>query len=142
MEINQPQTRNWWDRNWKWFVPVGCLSLCVLLVGFVALIMSLAFGMMKSSDVYKEAVVRTRANPAVVSALGIPLKEGYFISGNINISGPSGTAELAIPVSGPKGNGTVYLEARKSAGEWTFSKLVVKIEQTGQRIDLLDGKQE
>jgi len=141
MEMEQPQTKNWWERNWKWFVPVGCLSLCVLLVGFVALVMSLTFGMMKSSDVYKEALAKTRANHAVVDALGTPLKAGYMVSGSINISGPSGTAELAIPVSGPKGDGTVYLEARKSVGEWSFTKLVVKIEQTNQRIDLLDEKQ-
>jgi hypothetical protein len=24
--MNQPQERNWWNRNWKWFVPLGCLG--------------------------------------------------------------------------------------------------------------------
>ena len=32
--MNQPQERNWWNRNWKWFVPVGCLGAIVLIVGF------------------------------------------------------------------------------------------------------------
>ena len=44
---------------------------------------------------------------------------------------------LAIPVYGPKGSATVFLEARKSSGEWMFQKLVVDIELTGAQIDLL-----
>ena len=32
--MNQPQERNWWNRNWKWFVPVGCLGAIVSIVGF------------------------------------------------------------------------------------------------------------
>jgi len=51
--MNQPQGRNWWDRNWKWFVPVGCLGSLILFLGFIAAIMLLVFGMMKSSDAYK-----------------------------------------------------------------------------------------
>ena len=94
---------------------------------------------MKSSDVYKEALARAKASPAVAEALGTPIKAGYFTSGNINVSGPSGDAELSIPISGPKGQATIYLEARKSAGEWAFSLLEVEIVETKERIDLLQA---
>jgi hypothetical protein len=128
---------NWWSRNWKWFVPVGCLSTLVLFVGGIVLLMSFVFGMMKSTDVYSQALKRAKADPQVVSALGSPITDGYFTSGSIQESGPSGTAELSIPISGPKGSGTIYLEARKSTGQWSFNKLVVEIEHPNQRIDLL-----
>lgn len=128
---------NWWNRNWKWFVPVGCLSVIILFVAFFALIMTFVFGMMKSSDAYGQALAMARQSPAVVEALGRPIADGYFTSGSINETGPSGNAELAIPISGPKGSGTIYLEARESAGIWTFSKLVVEIDSSGERIDLL-----
>ncbi|HJW08556.1 MAG TPA: cytochrome c oxidase assembly factor Coa1 family protein [Holophagaceae bacterium] len=131
-----PRT-SWWTRNWKWFVPVGCLSLFVILGGFVVLIMSFAFGMMKQSDAYKLALARAKASPAVTEALGSPIHEGTFTSGNVNVNGPSGSAELAIPISGPKAKGTLYLEAQKSTGVWTFSKLVVEVAPSNQRIDLL-----
>src|SRR5690242_7952002 len=113
---------SWWTRNWKWFVPAGCLSLLALLGAFIALTLSFVFGMMKQSDAYQQALARAKASPAVVEALGQPLKEGFFTSGNINVNGPNGDAELAIPISGPKGGGTIYLEANKSTGEWSFSK--------------------
>ena len=138
--LNPPQEPSWWSRNWKWFVPVAVLASIAVMAGFVFAIMWVVFGMMKSSDAYQHALSRARENPAVVSALGSPIKEGYFTSGNINVSGPSGEARLAIPISGPKGEGTIYVVARKSAGEWTYSVLAVSVEQTKQRINLLQER--
>ena len=64
-----------------------------------------------------------------------------MINGRVNINGPSGRAELATPVCGPKSGATVILGWRKSALEWTFLKLVVEIEVTGVRIYLLKKAQ-
>jgi hypothetical protein len=116
---------------------VGCLSTLLLFAGGIALLFSFVFGMMKSSDVYSQALTRAKASPAVIEALGTPITEGYFTSGSIQETGPSGSAELSIPISGPKGAATIYLEARESAGQWSFSKLVVEIATPNQRIDLL-----
>lgn len=135
--MTQAPERNWWDRNWKWVLPAGCLAGIVCVAGLVAFILGIVFGVMRSSDVYKEALARAQASPAVAEALGTPIKAGYFTSGNINVSGPSGDANLSIPISGPKGKATIYLEARKSAGEWSFSLLEVEIAETEERIDLL-----
>ncbi len=132
------QQPSWWGKNWKWFVPVGCLSMVLLVAAFIALIFTFVFGMMKNSTAYSEALERARANPAVSASLGTPIEEGFFVSGNVSESGPSGEAELSIPISGPRGAGTIYLEARKSAGAWTFSRLVVEVDATNERIDLLE----
>lgn len=135
MPPKKPAT--WWQRNWKWFVPVGCLGLLAISTGLVVLIVTIVFGMIKSSDVYKGALARAKADPAVEMALGTPIEEGLFVMGNINISGSSGEADLAIPISGPDDEATIYAVAKKSAGQWTFLTLVVKIKSTGERIDLM-----
>ena len=129
---------SWWQRNWKWFVPVGCLGLLVLFTGFIALIVSVVFGILKSSEVYQVALDAARSEPAVEMALGTPIEEGLFVMGNINVSGSSGNADLAIPISGPEDEGTIYAVAEKSAGQWAFSILEVQIKTTGERIDLLE----
>ena len=131
--------KNWWGRNWKWFVPVGCLGSLVLLAAFIAGILFLVFGIMKSSDVYEESLARAMADPAVVEALGDPIEDGLFVSGNVNISGPSGNANLAIPLSGPRASGTLYAEAVRSEGEWEFTTLVLKLDDPpGGRIELIE----
>lgn len=112
--------------------------MLLLVAGFVFFIMSLVFGVMKSSDAYKMALARAKADPRVMSALGSPIDDGLFVRGKTNVSGTSGEADVAIPISGPKGKGTIYFVASKFAGEWTFSKLMVEIADTKQRIDLIE----
>ena len=128
---------NWWMRNWKWFVPVGCLSMLVLFVGLVGSVALIVFSAMKSTEVYKAALARARAHPSVIEALGSPIKEGLLVSGNANVNGASGEANLSIPISGPNGKGTIYVAASKSLGQWNYLGLIVEITKTHQRIDLL-----
>ncbi len=121
---------------WKLIVSlvVGIFVLFILAAcGFVYLIMS----MLKGSEVAREAMKRATSNPAVVSQLGTPIITGWLVTGSINLNNSSGDADLAIPISGPKGKGTIYLTAHKSEGKWTYSVLDVVIDGGGERIDLL-----
>ena len=137
----EPEAKgNWWRRNWKWFVPTGCLAIAVLFVAFVGSIVIIVFSAIKSTDPYKDAFAKAKMHPAVIEALGSPIKEGFFVSGNTNVNGAAGEANLSIPISGPKGKGTIYAKAEKSLGRWSYSDLVVEIQKTGQRIDLLKGR--
>jgi Cytochrome oxidase complex assembly protein 1 len=137
--LTQPWTPkpNWWKRNWKWFVPLGCFTVALMFLVFLGSIFVIVFSAMKSTDVYKSALSRARANPAVIEALGSPVRDGLLVSGNTNVNGASGESNLAIPISGPKGKGTIYVSANKSLGQWNYSGLVVEVGQTHERIDLL-----
>lgn len=127
--------KGWWERNWKWAVPV----FAVVSVGFlIVAIVGLVSGAFRSSYAYQESIARARANPAVVVQLGEPIEPGWLVSGNINISGSRGEADLAIPVSGPKGKGTIYATARKEADEWHFTQLLFVPESGRPRINLLE----
>jgi hypothetical protein len=137
-----PQT-SWWSRNWKWAAPVGCLVLLLpllALTGFVGAILAIVFGTIKSTDVYEEALSLARSNPAVLEALGQPVEDGWWMSGQINTSGPSGSADIAIPLHGPKGKGTLYAVATKSAGRWEYQTLELEVRGRDERIDLLTAE--
>ena len=120
-------------------MPVGCFTVALQFVIFVGSIIAIVFSAMKSTDIYKAALARAQANPAVIEALGWPIKDGFLVSGNTNVNGASGESNLAIPISGPKGKGTIYVSAKKSVGQWNYSGLVVEVGQTHERIDLLQG---
>ena len=59
-----------------------------------------------------------------------------FLSGNTNLNGASGEADLAIPISGPKGSGTIYVRRRSRPGNGLTSRLEVEVKGTDKRIDL------
>ena len=133
-----PGTRSWWSRHWKWVVPVSVVAPILVCGGFMTLVVTMAFGMIKSSGPYEEAVAAARGDTAVVAALGLPIEEGFFVMGSIEVSPSSGYAELAIPISGPKGGGTIFVVAEKYSGTWTYDQMEVSVDATGEWIDLLD----
>jgi hypothetical protein len=128
--------KNWFGRNWKWVVPVGCLLPILSIAGFALAVFYFVVGVMKESDAYKMALARAQTNPAVIEAIGSPISQTGIVAGNSNVTGPTGEAKLSIPLSGPKGKATLYVEAKKSADIWSFQTMLVKIEKTSERIDL------
>lgn len=126
---------NWWGRNWKWVVPVGCLTPLLCCGGFVTVILGVVFGAIKSSDVYTEAMKRARASQEVIALTGEPIEAGMFPTGNIAIHNLRGNADLTIPISGPKGHASLRAVAERNNGPWEFSKLEV-VSNAGVRIDL------
>lgn len=120
----------------KW-VALGCAAIVLIGVVGVGALLFFVFGAVKKSAPFTEAMARARANPALVAAIGEPIDTGFLISGNVSYEGTGGTASLAIPLKGPKGNGTLYVEATRAAGAWQYQRLEFEPEGGGARIDLL-----
>lgn len=137
MEDNYTEVRkNWWDRNWKWFVPTGCLGLIVLFGLFIAGIFFGVTSMMKDSDAYKESMTIVQHDKSVNNKLGSPIEADGMVSGNISIHNDTGNCDLQIPIKGSKGKGTLFVVAEKR-GKWKYSQMSVYIEATDEEIDLL-----
>jgi len=119
--------KNWFQRNWKWFVPCGCLTLLVCTVGFAVAIFFGVSTAMKSSEPYSMALEMVRADQRVTDAMGTPIEAGRFVMGSINVSGGSGQANLSIPVEGPLKEGEISVEANKRHGMWEMDHLSIKI---------------
>lgn len=131
-----PPGQTWIQRHWKLAASLGCLTFIVLALAFIATVFYLISAAVRSSTPYKESVARAQAHPTVIEQLGSPVEASWLVSGSVNVSGPSGTADLAIPIHGPKGKGNLYVVAKKSAGEWTYTTVVAEIGKS--RIDLLE----
>jgi len=95
------------------------------------------FGIFKGSDAYSDAIAQARSSPAVLHELGQPIEPGWWVSGSINITGPTGSADFATTLRGPIGRGTLYVTAEKQAGRWKYKVLEVAVEGKSERIDLL-----
>ena len=130
---------NWWQRNWKWFVPTGCALILALVAAFVFSLVFFVFSVIRHTDVFRDALDKAKANPQVRAELGEPIREGWWLSGNVNTSGSSGTADISIPLKGANRDGTLYAVAHKSAGEWAYDRLEVAVDGRAERIKLLDG---
>ena len=117
-------------------MPLGCFTVALLFLAFVGSTAVIVFSAMKSTDVYKDALARGKADPAVIEALGSPIKDGFLVLGNTNVNWRLMNPAWRFPISGPKATGT-NLVTNKLLGRWNYSGLVVEVEQTHEHIDLL-----
>jgi Cytochrome oxidase complex assembly protein 1 len=134
------QQRSWFGRNWKWLLPVGCLLPIVAVGGCVAVLVAGIFTALKSSDAYHLSLEAVRSDEQVIAAIGEPMEPSLLVTGNIYVSTQGGHAEVSYGITGPKGEGTVYANGVKEDGEWKFRSLVVQVESTGEKIDVLDNQ--
>jgi hypothetical protein len=111
--------------------------LPVIVIGFIGGVfacVALAFfgimGLMKTSGAYQLAVETARSNPTVQEILGTPVSDGLFTSGSVSESGAEGEADLGIPLSGPRQNGTLRAKAVKEENTWRILTLIL---ETGGR---------
>ncbi len=118
-----PPSRSWFRRNAIWFIPTVILGALAIPAIFIGSILYFVFSLMSSSEPYRFALESARNNHEIIQTLGEPIDTGWFTSGAINLHNDNGDANLSIPVHGPLGSGTIYLEATKSAGRWTYSLL-------------------
>ena len=143
--MNQPETnlhhqpkKSWWQRNWKWIVPTGCLSLIALVVIFVVAVFFTVTSMMKESTPYMESYETATTNSYVIENLGEPIEQSGLLQGNISITNNTGEANISIPLEGSKGTGTIYVIASKYNGTWSYTKMSVYLDSTKETIDLLE----
>ena len=134
-----PQTKNWLARNWLWALPVGCFGMIALTLACIVAAILVFFHLLQQNDVCKEALLRVRSTQQLIEALGEPIEPGWYVSGSIKSDKNFGRADLSMPLSGPKGKGTLSMRAGKHNGVWSFSHLSVLLED-GRRFDLLSGR--
>ena len=117
----------------------GCLGLIVVFGLCAAAIAWFAIGTIKSTDFYTEVMRRAENSPQVREALGTPMESGWSFQGSVNYDNGNGTASLSLPISGPKGSGTLKAEATRQSGQpWQYSVLEMQVEGGGS-IDLKDA---
>jgi hypothetical protein len=94
----------------------------------------------KSTDPYKTAVASATNSPEVQSKLGTPIAPGWIPMGSVNSQGvgenATETADITVPLKGPKASGSVHYAAKKNAGKGEVSDFTVSVEGSGEKINL------
>lgn len=121
--------RGWWDRHWKWAVPVIAAVAIALFVAFILCVLVLGGRMMKSVEPYQHGVALARQEPRVAAALGAPIEEGWLPMGQVS----NDAANLDITLRGPRGKGHLYVKAQREGGQWQYS--VLSFSGEGVRVD-------
>ncbi|RKH04168.1 hypothetical protein D7Y13_31930 [Corallococcus praedator] len=129
--------QGWWNRNWKWAVPVGCLGLMGSCLCFVAIAIGYGYTSFRDMGAYTDALAQAQDDPQVQKALGSPFKPGFPSNTQVSTTNGRTHASFVVPLDGPKADGTLHAVADKDGESWTFRTLYVEL-AGGGRVDLLD----
>ena len=80
----------------------------------------------RAQDPARIAAREALSSDVVMRSIGQPMNVGPFIRGNLVSSNGSGTADLIIPIRGPKGKGTLLEWAQESSGKWRICSLTFR----------------
>lgn len=90
----------------------------------------------RSSDAYALTMATARDSTRFTAALGAPVSEGW-LSHYRFVYGEPPTADLEIPVSGPKANGSLRAAAARAGDKWQMRRLTLHLASASDEIDLL-----
>ena len=111
---------------WVSLGPIASFALFVLAI-FVS-----SNAIMRSTGAYQIAMRQIQDSPCATSSLGTPIESGWMMSGTTSESKKSGSAEVTIPIHGPKGKGNLNVEAKKSDGKWSITSMTLDTD-SGQK---------
>jgi hypothetical protein len=126
-----PKTR------WRRRLLLG-LGAIIAIAAFVAALLAFIEHEIRSSDVYQMSLTRAQRSTDVAGIVGLPVNPGWFVTGEITEStNGGGRATLAIPLSGPRGGGTLHVQAQRQGGNWRLYALQFVSEDRNSSVDLL-----
>lgn len=110
------------------------LALLVVSILLAAALVFALLASLKGSEPYRMSLQALNSDPAAIQILGQPVFGG-IPSGQIQVSGAQGSADLSFSVEGPKGQGVLRVRARKVRGHWVLEETVLETVQGHQRIE-------
>jgi len=81
--------------------------------------------MIRSKEIYQITLKEAQNSPCIAATLGAPLTPRWGAGGSWQEGTEDGSANLSIPVYGPKGKGSLEMEAEKQNGVWKITSLVL-----------------
>lgn len=127
--INQ---KTWWQRNWKWVVPVCGMLLISIIVFFTSGMGGIATDFAQAysdTELYEKAINKAEADPRVQELLGKiqPIDKTAILEGEADYSNNDQTVNSTIRIIGAKGKARMDITAFRKNNEWVYSKINIRI---------------
>ena len=118
--------KNWWNNNWKWFIPMSVISLILAVfissdMGAIGADLTKAYS---DKQLYENALLKVKSNQKVIELLGEiePIDKLAILEGEVKYSDDNRTVNSSIRIKGSTGKGRMDIIADKVNNEWKYKK--------------------
>ena len=128
------EQKNWWKRNWKWFVPVSGISLFLILILSSSNVGEIGVDLVQAysdTELYNNALKKVKSNKKVIELLGEiePIDKLAILEGAVRYSNNNKTVNSSIRVIGKKGKAKMDISANLINNSWAYQKINTRIKK-------------
>lgn len=126
------EQKSWWQKNWKWSLPIlGGIVLSVIIFftsGMDGITTDLAQAYTDTA-LYEKAIEKANANEQVKEVLGEikPIDKLAILEGQVEYSNGMKTVHSTIRIVGSKGKAKMDIAADRISEAWSYTKINIRI---------------
>ena len=130
--------KSWWNKNWKWLVPISGLVLVLIIFIFSIGISGVATDFAQAyseTELYENAIEKVNSEPKVNEILGEiePIDKLAILEGEVKYSNANNTVNSTVRIIGTKGKARMDITADRINNEWNYSKINVRIKKPADK---------
>ena len=139
---NLVENKSWWNKNWKWIIPVFGIFLFSIFTISTTGIGENTFDVIKAyadPDLVETALNKAQENEEVKELLGTleQVDKMAKLEGSVKYSNNDTSVDISVRVKGSKGNGRMRILAERSGGTWEYKKIVIGIKKLKRTIVII-----
>jgi len=131
--------KSWWQRNFKWLVPVALIAAVVAVVFSFTGSMGDFAQAYADMPLYEKAHNKAASDNRVAEKLGTlkPIDKMTVAEGAVNYSEDGNAMNGTITLKGSKGKGKMDINAIKVNGAWQYNSIKVRLKNPDSEIVVL-----
>jgi hypothetical protein len=143
MENELTERKNWFSKNWKWFLPLALISILIFTVVITSTskndLTNIAQAYTETA-LFEKAIEKANKNKRVLQTLGViqPIDKMAILEGNTIYTNNNKTVVLSVRIKGTRANGKIDISAYKKEREWNYTKISVRVKKTKEEIKILN----
>jgi hypothetical protein len=143
---NLVENKNWWNKNWKWIIPVLGIFLISVFTISTTDIGENTFDIVKAyadPDLVETALNKAQENDEVKELLGTleQVDKMAKLEGSVKYLNNDTSVDISVRVKGSKGKGRMRILAERNRDTWEYKKIVIGIKKLKKTIEIIGVKE-
>jgi hypothetical protein len=142
MENDLIHQKNWFQRNWKWALPISIVAILAAILFFSLTAGHLGdFGKAYSEpQLFQGALEKAQENEEVKIALGEiePVSKMAILEGDVNYSDQNRNVKFTVRVEGKNGKALMDGIAERTNNSWEYKAITIRIKNPPEKRQIIE----
>lgn len=132
------EEKGWWDRNWKWVLPIFGIIFISITVFFSSNMDGVATDLAQAyadTELYNNALEKVKKDQRAKDLLGDiePIDKMAILEGHVEYSNDNKSVFSSIRIFGTKGKANMDISADRINNEWNYNEINIRIKNPPEK---------